>query len=331
MKTPFKKLKRVALTTGDVDGIGLEVTIKSLLAIQANYNKTKTLFFLFRDIQQDRKQKQLFNKLDGSYCRFTFFSLNSALSFINSVDNKASVPKNLIVDLALSTSPAEWVYEVALACKNKNINSLVTGPISKKLTQALPGRPIGHTGIFNKIFPKKNLHMAFVGNKFSVLLATDHIPFVQVEKRLLANSFKTSLMAANDFKKLIGSNKKIAVLGLNPHAGESSIMGNSEQRLFKKLNRRVFVGPFSPDAAFLQKNWHLYSLYLCLYHDQGLIPFKSHHGQDSGVHITMGLPFVRTSVDHGTAKDIFNKNRANPNSMLEAIKLNLKLIGVKNV
>ena len=97
------------------------------------------------------------------------------------------------------------------------------------------------------------------------------------------------------------------------------------------MSRKNIDGPISPDAAFLEKNLQRYSVFLCLYHDQGLIPFKSHHGQQSGVHITMGLPFVRTSVDHGTAADIFNKNRANPNSMCEAILLNLKLIGVKNV
>ena len=83
----------------------------------------------------------------------------------------------------------------------------------------------------------------------------------------------------------------------------------------------------SPDAAFFKSNWKKYSSYLALYHDQGLIPFKMVHGQDSGVHITLGLPFIRTSVDHGTAKDIFNKNVANSHSMRDAILLNLKLLG----
>ena len=116
-------------------------------------------------------------------------------------------------------------------------------------------------------------------------------------------------------------------MGLNPHAGEKGIIGNCEADLFRKLPS-AFSGPLVPDAAFLKKNWKTYSLYLCLYHDQGLIPFKLVHGQDSGVHITLGLPFLRTSVDHGTAEDIFNKNVANHASMLEAIQLNLQLAGV---
>ena len=119
--------------------------------------------------------------------------------------------------------------------------------------------------------------------------------------------------------------KKIAVLGLNPHAGEGGLIGNLEKTLFARLPKGV-VGPLVPDAAFLKKNWPLYSIFVCLYHDQGLIPFKMQHGQDSGAHLTLGLAFVRTSVDHGTAVDIFNKNVANPNSMLEAIKLNIQLI-----
>ena len=99
-----------------------------------------------------------------------------------------------------------------------------------------------------------------------------------------------------------------------------------EKRLFKKLPKDA-DGPLVPDAAFLKKNWSKYSLFVCLYHDQGLIPFKMHHGQDSGVHLTLGLPFIRTSVDHGTAVDLFNKNLANYASMLEAIKLNIQLTG----
>jgi 4-hydroxy-L-threonine phosphate dehydrogenase PdxA len=117
------------------------------------------------------------------------------------------------------------------------------------------------------------------------------------------------------------------LLGLNPHAGEKGIIGSEEGQVFshalssvRAAGMKVF-GPLSPDAAFMKENWKQYSLYVCCYHDQGLIPFKMIHGQDDGVHVTVGLPFIRTSVDHGTAKDIFGKNRANPQSMLAAIKL----------
>ncbi|MCB0363235.1 MAG: 4-hydroxythreonine-4-phosphate dehydrogenase PdxA, partial [Bdellovibrionales bacterium] len=138
-----------------------------------------------------------------------------------------------------------------------------------------------------------------------------------------------SLIAASRLRKLLKPSlreKPIALVGLNPHAGEDSLIGNEEEKIFltalKEADRNKIAveGPLVPDAAFSPENWSRYSVFVCPYHDQGLIPFKMIHGQKSGVHITMGLPFVRTSVDHGTAKNIFGKNRANPNSMVEALK-----------
>ena len=167
--------------------------------------------------------------------------------------------------------------------------------------------------------------MAFIGKDFNVLLATDHISFSKIEFTLTKKQINSAVKSAKSLKFLLNSKKDIAVLGLNPHAGESRLMGTFESKMLAQMPRGFF-GPLVPDAAFLQKNWSRFSLFVCMYHDQGLIPFKMHHGQDSGVHITMGLPFIRTSVDHGTAFDIYNKNIANPNSMLDAIHLNLKLL-----
>jgi len=125
--------------------------------------------------------------------------------------------------------------------------------------------------------------------------------------------------------------KPIAVLGLNPHAGEDSLIGTEERDIISRalteaLKAKIPVaGPLVPDAAFFEENWKKYSVYLAMYHDQGLIPFKTVHGQKSGVHISLGLPFVRTSVDHGTAKDIFGKYKAIANSMLDAVQACIKL------
>jgi 4-hydroxythreonine-4-phosphate dehydrogenase len=167
--------------------------------------------------------------------------------------------------------------------------------------------------------------MAFIGNHFNVLLATDHVALSKVEKSLIRSDLKSALSASLALKDLLKSKKPIGLLGLNPHAGERGIIGHFELKYLKNLSNKNFNGPLVPDAAFLKKNWSKYCVYLCLYHDQGLIPFKMQHGQDSGVHITMGLPFVRTSVDHGTAIDIYNQDLANPQSMRDAILLNLKL------
>lgn len=220
------------------------------------------------------------------------------------------------------------MLEASRACLDKRLSSLVTGPLSKKLTKKLPGQPVGHTGIFRQLLPKSPLFMGFAGSFFNVLLATDHIPLSSAEKALSPALLSDALTAAVRFKKMLGLKNPTAVLGLNPHAGEGGLLGSFEQQ---QRWPEAVVGPLVPDAAFLKKNWKRYSVFVALYHDQGLIPFKMQHGQESGVHITLGLPFIRTSVDHGTAYDLFNKDSANPASMLEAIRLNLKLLGVRNV
>jgi len=113
----------------------------------------------------------------------------------------------------------------------------------------------------------------------------------------------------------------VALVGLNPHAGESGLLGSEEISTFQPLLKKLkeVVGPLPPDTAFLKQNWNKFSVFVCPYHDQGLIPFKMIHGTQ-GFHLTFGLTFVRTSVDHGTAFDIYGKNKADGSSMLDAIK-----------
>jgi 4-hydroxythreonine-4-phosphate dehydrogenase len=324
------QFNKIALTCGDPNGVGFEVTAKALDLLSRSKIKKNNLFFLFRSHNQEKTQARYFKLIDSTWVRITFESLDLALQFSASLSKKDLSEKNILIDLALSTSAAEWVFLSTQACLDKKLDSLVTAPLSKKLIQKSGFKQMGHTGIFKSFLPKHPLHMGFVGNKFNVMIATDHIQLNQVEKNLTQKKIGLALNAALNLKKSLKLKKDIAVLGLNPHAGEEGLLGSFEKKFLKKLPRG-FVGPLVPDAAFLKKNLNKYSLFLCLYHDQGLIPFKMHHGQDSGVHVTVGLPFVRTSVDHGTAFDIYNKNLANPASMLEAINLNLKLLEKKNV
>ncbi len=318
--TSFKK---IAITTGDTKGIGFEVTAKALSRLSPAAKSQNTLLFLFRHQSQEKAQPKYFRLIDKKWRRRTFDSLGSALAFVGK--NK-SLPKNFLIDLSLESTPADWVVQAATACKNGVLTSLITGPLSKSLTSALPQKALGHTGILRLLFPERELFMSFVGKYFNVILATDHLPLSKVESQLKSTGIQSVVAAAIQFKRLIKSKKKIAILGLNPHAGEGGLIGDTERKLFSTTPKDL-VGPLVPDAAFLKKNWKLYSAFICLYHDQGLIPFKMQHGQDSGVQLTLGLPFIRTSVDHGTAFELFNKNVANPNSMLEAIKLGIKLTG----
>lgn len=322
LKSTNKSIRKIAITTGDPDGIGFEVSCKALFELGPQKN---TVFFLFRNHSLDKKQNKYLSLLDKKFVRLTFNNLENAFSYVENICAVKSFDSTFIIDLALKTSAPEWVIEASQFCLNKKLAALVTGPLSKTLIKNSGFSFMGHTGAFKSLCPNSKLNMAFAGNKFNVLLATDHISFADVPKKLTAATIQTAIKSARLFKKLIKSNKKIAILGLNPHAGESGLLGSFEKKYLSKLPKDV-VGPLVPDTAFLKKNWNQYSVFISLYHDQGLIPFKIVHGQDSGVHITIGLPFLRTSVDHGTAKDIYNKNLANHASMLDAIRLNLKLV-----
>lgn len=320
-----KPFKLIAITSGDPNGIGFEVAAKALCSKEVINNSRGYLFFIFRDSQQEVSQKKFFNLLDKNWDRVTFTNIEEALRFAFLLKKTDFFAKKVLIDLSLSSSAADWIVLASHFCRKKIFSALVTGPLSKTLIKKSGYNFVGHTGLFKKMFPRSKLFMGFLGRDFNVLLATDHIPLNQVEKGLTRSTVRSALAASVYFRSLIQSNKKIAVLGLNPHAGEENIIGSFEKKILHQLDPS-FHGPLVPDAAFMKKNWSLYSLYLCMYHDQGLIPFKMHHGQDSGVHITIGLPFIRTSVDHGTAFDIFNKNIANSESMKEAILLSLKTV-----
>lgn len=323
-----KEFSAVAITTGDPDGIGFEVTAKALVQLGPQKN---TSFFLFRDKNQEKTQKRYFQLLDKKFSRLTFKSTKSALAFYYILKNAKALDKQFLFDLELSTNAADWIIEATELCRDKIFDSLVTAPVSKTLIKDAGYKFIGHTGIFRHYFPNYPMFMGFIGEKFNVIIASDHIALKDVEKDLSTKKLTASFLAAKKLQDLLSSSKPVGLLGLNPHAGEKGVVGSFEEKVLLPLAKKFkFLSkPLVPDAAFFPSNWSKYSTYLALYHDQGLIPFKMIHGQDSGVHITLGLPFLRTSVDHGTAKDIFNKNKANASSMRDAIELNLLLLNKK--
>lgn len=320
-----KDFSAVAITTGDPDGIGFEVTAKALAQLGPQKN---TSFFLFREKNQEKNQKRYFQLLDKKFSRLTFKTTKAALAFYYILKRAQALDSQFLFDLELSTNAADWVIEATELCRDKVFDSLVTAPLSKTLIKGAGYKFVGHTGIFRHYFPNYPMFMGFIGNKFNVIIASDHVALKDVEKDLSTQNLTASILAAKKLQALLSSGKPVGLLGLNPHAGEKGVVGSFEQKVLLPLVKKYkhLSQPLVPDAAFFPNQWSKYSTYLALYHDQGLIPFKMIHGQDSGVHITLGLPFLRTSVDHGTAKDIYNKNKANANSMREAIELNLQLL-----
>lgn len=315
---------KIAITTGDTDGIGLEIAEKALLKLGPQRG---VHFLIWRG---EKSFPRTLKKLSKKFKLVSFTSPIKALSYLNSAEMKP----NQLVELVSSESPALWVQQTAIWCQEKQIHGMVTGPLSKTEIHRAGLKDMGHTDILKRISKAHKVHMGFIGDKFNVVLNTAHIPLSQVPNSLTVRELLSGIEAANSLRLRLPKalqKKPIAVLGLNPHAGEEGMIGLEEQTdimiaISEAQKAKIpLVGPLVPDAAFLEENWKKYSVYLAMYHDQGLIPFKTIHGQKSGVHISLGIPFVRTSVDHGTAKDIFGKNKAIANSMIDAVQACLRL------
>jgi 4-hydroxythreonine-4-phosphate dehydrogenase len=314
-------LLRIGITTGDADGVGTEVASKALRRMGPQRG---VRFYLWRS---PTCPPQHLKRIDSKFKRITF------MSWAEAQQHPDTAGSSILFDICSHQAPPHWVEQAADACMFRKLDGLVTGPLSKTLIASSGLKDIGHTSILKRIGNVDDVFMGFFGKYFNVALVTDHLPLAQVPRALSAKKLESAMTVVSEFcARIEGKPRRpIAVLGLNPHSGEDRLLGDEEadiiSPLIKKLNEKggLFVGPLVPDAAFLKQNWEKYSLFLALYHDQGLIPFKAFHGQKSGVHISLGLPFVRTSVDHGTAKDIFGKERAEDRSMTEALQWAIRL------
>jgi 4-hydroxythreonine-4-phosphate dehydrogenase len=319
-KKPKQPL-RIAITTGDADGIGTEVTAKALAKLKP---LPGVQFYLWRSPVCPTKHLSL---IDRAFKRLTVNTWPEALK-------AAPDSHKQLVDISSNLPPPVWVETSAQASHFGHIDAMVTAPLSKTAIASAGFKDMGHTGILKRVSRSKELFMGFIGDKFNVVLATGHVPIEEVHSHLTPARLERALRAADQLRQVLDKKsaaKPIALVGLNPHAGEEGLIGSTEEKVHRAVMEAVrekgmkVEGPLVPDAAFFKENWSRYSVYLANYHDQGLIPFKMIHGQESGIHVTLGLPFVRTSVDHGTAKDIFGKNKADASSMTLAIEWAVRL------
>jgi len=214
----------------------------------------------------------------------------------------------------------------------------VTGPVHKARMYEAGFKFPGQTEFFAERCGVKNFAMCLTGGKITVALVTTHIPFREVPSALKQSEIvRVGLLLANFLYCRSKRSPRIAVAGLNPHAGESGKIGREEIEIIApavaELNKSpirnhrsqpIFTGPFSPDTVFHRAAEGEFDAVLCMYHDQGLIPLKLHAFRN-GVNVTLGLPFPRTSPDHGTAFEIAGKVIARPDSMITAINLAVEL------
>jgi 4-hydroxythreonine-4-phosphate dehydrogenase len=219
------------------------------------------------------------------------------------------------------------------------LTAIVTGPIHKARMYEVGFKFAGQTEFFAERCGVKNFAMCLTGGEITVALVTTHIPLSEVPRALKQSEIVRVALLLADFLRLRShSSPRIAVAGLNPHAGESGKIGREEIEIIApavaQLNQSpltshrspsVFSGPLSPDTVFHRAAEGEFDAVLCMYHDQGLIPLKL-HAFHTGVNVTLGLPFPRTSPDHGTAFDIAGKGIARPDSMIAAINLAVELV-----
>ena len=315
---------RIVITTGDVDGIGTEVATKSL----ARYRPSRGVrFYLWRSPSCPKGDLR---RLDRNFKRVTVGTWSEALRV--DVENYKT-----LIDINSTLPPACWVETSATAGLHGHVDALVTGPLSKTSVRDAGMNDMGHTGILQRATESADVFPAFIGDKFNVVLVTGHISIDQVTVDLETRTVRKAILAADGLRQLFGSKwqkRPVAVVGLNPHAGEAGLIGDFDDQVIRPVvselsSKMNLEGPLVPDAAFLKANWDKYSVYVSCYHDQGLIPFKMVHGHDRGIQVTLGLPIIRTSVDHGTAKDLFGKGQAEYRSMLKAIDWGVKLAETK--
>jgi 4-hydroxythreonine-4-phosphate dehydrogenase len=234
------------------------------------------------------------------------------------------------------TSPAAgraslaYLRHAVALWRGHGLTALITAPVTKWTIQAAMPRFVGHTEYLTAAMRARHTVMMFAAERLRVVLLTRHVPLRDVTRSLTPALVSTTLrVTAAALRRQFGiARPRLAVCGVNPHAGEAGVLGTHEQRVMIPVLRRLRAsglrcdGPFPADGFFAQA--HPYDAVVCAYHDQGLIPFKM-AARDEGCQVTLGLPLVRTSPDHGTALDIAARGRANPGSMRYALRLAARL------
>ena len=231
---------------------------------------------------------------------------------------------------------AAALEEAVTLARRGDLDAIVTGPVHKARMYEIGFKFPGQTEFFAERCGVKNFTMCLTGGKITVALVTAHVPLRKVARSLKQSEIDRVGLLLADFLRSRGKSAPcIAVAGLNPHAGESGKLGREEIEIIapalEELNRSpitghrsLFSGPHSPDTVFHRAIEGEFDAVLCMYHDQGLIPLKLHAFHE-GVNVTLGLPFPRTSPDHGTAFDIAGKGIARPDSIIAAINLAVQL------
>jgi len=238
-----------------------------------------------------------------------------------------------------ATGKASLLYldQAAQLAMTSRVSAIVTAPISKRALQAAGYLYTGHTDYLAEVTNAHKVYMAIHSKKLTVVSVTGHTSLRRVHSQIKQAKIIRAITLLDQFLSALRNKKHpaIAVTGLNPHAGEGGILGREELfeivpavQAMQGMNYSI-VGPLAADVAFMQAYDGLFDAVIAMYHDQAIIPIKLIARFDA-CQLSLGLPIIRTSVNHGTAEDIAGKGKANPNSLAEAVRLALKLINIRN-
>lgn len=314
----------IGFSCGDINGIGLELIIKSLTDNRITEICVPVVFASNKSINFYRK---VLPDLNFTYQAIKDFSrLNTKqINVYNCWEEEVQITPGQLNETGGKYALLS-LQQATQALKARDIDALVTAPIHKKNIQSDTFNYSGHTPYLKAIFETADVVMLMTAANMRVALLTEHVPVDSIKEFVTVSNILSKLRILNScLQNDFGIDKpKIAVLGLNPHAGDEGLIGNEEETIIKpalkearQQNIMVF-GPYSADAFFARGQYEKFDAVLAMYHDQGLIPFKS-LAIGEGVNYTAGLPAVRTSPDHGTAFDIAGKGKADHSSFMQAI------------
>lgn len=315
----------IGISIGDINGIGLEVILKTFADPRILDMCTPVIFASNRVVN--------FYKRSLDLSTFTFQSITSLYQIKQKQVNVMNVWQDEV-----NIQPGVYVAEVgkyavaslvatATALKEGKIDAMVTAPLHKLNVQDETFNYTGHTPYLRDFFGVSEVLMMLYSGAFKVALLSEHVPIADAAKYVTPENIKKKLaiLHASLIKDFGIEKPKIAVLGLNPHAGDGGLIGGEEEQIIKPTIEQLkqdkhwlLYGPYSADAFFAHSKHLQFDAVLAMYHDQGLIPLKS-LGAEDGINYTCGLPVIRTSPDHGTAFDIAGKNIADESSFRNAV------------
>jgi len=314
----------IGFSCGDINGIGMEVIIKVLsdarmleLCTPVVFASNKTINFYRKSVQDGNFNYQQVKELDRLNPKMVnvFSCWEEEINFTpGQLTDEGG--KYAVLSLTAATE----------ALKEQKLHALVTAPLHKKNVQTESFPYTGHTPYLKAAFGVDDVLMLMIAENMKVGLLTEHVPVGEVAAHIKKESILSKLKLMNQsLKKDFGIDKpRLAVLGLNPHAGDEGLIGREEQEIIKPAVKEarqqdiMVFGPYSADAFFARGQYEKFDAVLAMYHDQGLIPFKS-LAMGEGVNYTAGLPGIRTSPDHGTAFDIAGKGKADESSLRAAV------------